>query len=103
MVSEQEKRKRLLDILKHGITPPVLIFVNQKKGADVLAKVGPGGCRRGPGRSRGSRGSRGNQRGPEEIRGVQGGPRGPELLAKVGTGGPLGVQEGPEGSKGVQM
>lgn len=38
MVTEQEKRKKLLDILKRGITPPVLIFVNQKKGADVLAR-----------------------------------------------------------------
>ena len=38
MVSEQEKRKRLLGILNRGITPPVLIFVNQKKGADVLAR-----------------------------------------------------------------
>ncbi|KAK4323833.1 hypothetical protein Pmani_005473 [Petrolisthes manimaculis] len=38
LVSEQEKRKKLLDILKQGITPPVLIFVNQKKGADVLAR-----------------------------------------------------------------
>ncbi|KAG7163058.1 probable ATP-dependent RNA helicase DDX23 [Homarus americanus] len=38
MVSEQEKRKKLLDLLKRGITPPVLIFVNQKKGADVLAR-----------------------------------------------------------------
>ncbi|RXG60243.1 putative ATP-dependent RNA helicase DDX23 [Armadillidium vulgare] len=38
MVSEQEKRKKLLNILCKGITPPVLIFVNQKKGADVLAR-----------------------------------------------------------------
>lgn len=38
MVSEQEKRKKLLNILSKGITPPVLIFVNQKKGADVLAR-----------------------------------------------------------------
>ena len=38
MVSETEKRKKLLNILEAGITPPVLIFVNQKKGADVLAK-----------------------------------------------------------------
>jgi len=38
MVGENEKRKKLLDILKRGITPPVLIFVNQKKGADVLAR-----------------------------------------------------------------
>ena len=27
-----------MDILNKGITPPILIFVNQKKGADVLAK-----------------------------------------------------------------
>uniref|UniRef100_A0A2P2I0C6 Probable ATP-dependent RNA helicase DDX23 n=1 Tax=Hirondellea gigas TaxID=1518452 RepID=A0A2P2I0C6_9CRUS len=38
MVSEQEKRKKLLAILQRGITPPVLIFVNQKKGADVLCR-----------------------------------------------------------------
>ncbi|CAL8079670.1 unnamed protein product [Calicophoron daubneyi] len=38
MVSEQEKRKKLLQILDAGIDPPVIIFVNQKKGADVLAK-----------------------------------------------------------------
>ncbi|KAA0183567.1 DEAD box ATP dependent RNA helicase, partial [Fasciolopsis buskii] len=38
MVSEQEKRKKLLQILNGGIDPPVIIFVNQKKGADMLAK-----------------------------------------------------------------
>lgn len=38
MVSEQEKRKKLLNILNEGIDPPVIIFVNQKKGADMLAK-----------------------------------------------------------------
>ncbi|KAM3181394.1 DEAD (Asp-Glu-Ala-Asp) box polypeptide 23 [Hymenolepis weldensis] len=38
MVSENEKRKKLLDILNDGIDPPVIIFVNQKKGADILAK-----------------------------------------------------------------
>ncbi|CAG0893505.1 unnamed protein product [Darwinula stevensoni] len=38
MVSESEKRKKLLDILLAGIDPPIIIFVNQKKGADVLAK-----------------------------------------------------------------
>ncbi|XP_074658573.1 putative ATP-dependent RNA helicase DDX23 [Tubulanus polymorphus] len=38
MISEQEKRKKLLDILNSGIDPPIIIFVNQKKGADVLAK-----------------------------------------------------------------
>ena len=31
-------RKRLVDILNKGIEPPIIIFVNQKKGADVLAK-----------------------------------------------------------------
>ncbi|CAH8459903.1 unnamed protein product [Heterobilharzia americana] len=38
MVSEQEKRRKLLEILSAGLDPPVIIFVNQKKGADVLAK-----------------------------------------------------------------
>ncbi|RWS12184.1 putative ATP-dependent RNA helicase DDX23-like protein [Dinothrombium tinctorium] len=38
IVSEQEKRKKLLQVLEAGVEPPVIIFVNQKKGADVLAK-----------------------------------------------------------------
>ena len=38
MVTESGKRNKLMTILKQGITPPVLVFVNQKKGADVLAK-----------------------------------------------------------------
>ena len=38
MVSENEKRKKLLSILNEGVDPPIMIFVNQKKGADVLAK-----------------------------------------------------------------
>ncbi len=38
LVTETEKRKKLLHILHKGIDPPVIIFVNQKKGADVLAK-----------------------------------------------------------------
>ena len=38
MVSESEKRKKLLSILEAGTEPPIIIFVNQKKGADVLAK-----------------------------------------------------------------
>ncbi|KAK3797894.1 hypothetical protein RRG08_007992 [Elysia crispata] len=37
-VSENEKRKKLVDVLGKGIDPPIIIFVNQKKGADVLAK-----------------------------------------------------------------
>ncbi|UYV66424.1 DDX23 [Cordylochernes scorpioides] len=38
MVTESEKRKKLLEILDRGVEPPVIIFVNQKKGADVLAR-----------------------------------------------------------------
>jgi ATP-dependent RNA helicase DDX23/PRP28 len=38
MVSESDKRRKLLEILNRGVEPPVIIFVNQKKGADVLAK-----------------------------------------------------------------
>ena len=36
--SENEKRKKLIQILHRGVEPPVIIFVNQKKGVDVLAK-----------------------------------------------------------------
>ena len=38
MVKENDKRARLAHILQSGITPPVIIFVNQKRGADTLAK-----------------------------------------------------------------
>lgn len=39
MVSETEKRKKLQQILANGdVEPPIIIFVNQKKGADVLSK-----------------------------------------------------------------
>jgi len=38
ILSEADKRRKLLEILSRGVTPPVIIFVNQKKGADVLAK-----------------------------------------------------------------
>lgn len=38
LVTESVKRKKLLEILEEGVEPPVIIFVNQKKGADVLAK-----------------------------------------------------------------
>ena len=37
LVTEGEKRKKLLQLLEE-LDPPVIIFVNQKKGADVLAK-----------------------------------------------------------------
>ena len=38
LVREGDKRKRLIALLNEGIQPPIIIFVNQKKGADVLAK-----------------------------------------------------------------
>lgn len=38
MISEGEKRKKLVQLLEQGIDPPIMIFVNQKRGADVLAK-----------------------------------------------------------------
>lgn len=38
MLGEKDKRKKLVEILGKGFDPPILIFVNQKKGADVLAK-----------------------------------------------------------------
>ena len=37
-MTESEKRKKLLAILAGEPDPPIIIFVNQKKGADVLAK-----------------------------------------------------------------
>jgi len=48
MTDENGKRKLLVQILESGIEPPILIFVNQKKGCDVLAKslekMGYGAC-----------------------------------------------------------
>merc|ERR1719154_557054 len=38
MCNENDKRNKLITILNSGIDPPIIIFVNQKKGADVLAK-----------------------------------------------------------------
>ncbi|CAH1105693.1 unnamed protein product [Psylliodes chrysocephalus] len=38
IMGENDKRKKLMEYLSRGIEPPVIIFVNQKKGADVLAK-----------------------------------------------------------------
>ena len=38
MISEHQKRKELLELLQQGIEPPVIIFVNQKRGADMLGK-----------------------------------------------------------------
>ena len=38
LMKENDKRNRLIKILNEGIEPPIIIFVNQKKGADVLAK-----------------------------------------------------------------
>lgn len=41
MISEEGKRKKVLEVLEQHLRnhkPPVIIFVNQKKGADLLAK-----------------------------------------------------------------
>ncbi|XP_033210267.1 probable ATP-dependent RNA helicase DDX23 [Belonocnema kinseyi] len=38
IMGEFDKRKKLMEILGRGVEPPVIIFVNQKKGVDVLAK-----------------------------------------------------------------
>merc|ERR1719431_463783 len=38
VIKENDKRNRLIQLLNQGFDPPILIFVNQKKGADVLAK-----------------------------------------------------------------
>lgn len=38
MMGENDKRKKLMELLSRGLEPPIIIFVNQKKGADVLAK-----------------------------------------------------------------
>lgn len=38
MMGENDKRKKLIEILQRGVEPPIIIFVNKKKGVDVLAK-----------------------------------------------------------------
>lgn len=38
IMTENDKRKKLMEYLSKGVEPPIIIFVNQKKGADVLAK-----------------------------------------------------------------
>lgn len=38
IVGENDKRRKLMEYLSKGVDPPIIIFVNQKKGADVLAK-----------------------------------------------------------------
>ncbi|XP_023011592.2 probable ATP-dependent RNA helicase DDX23 [Leptinotarsa decemlineata] len=38
IMGENDKRRKLMEYLSRGVDPPVIIFVNQKKGADVLAK-----------------------------------------------------------------
>eukprot|EP00043_Microstomoeca_roanoka_P011116 m.104985 g.104985 ORF g.104985 m.104985 type:complete len:265 (-) comp15096_c5_seq1:311-1105(-) len=38
LTTEQQKRNELLKVLKTHPDPPIIIFVNQKKGCDVLAK-----------------------------------------------------------------
>jgi ATP-dependent RNA helicase DDX23/PRP28 len=41
MISEEQKRKKLIEVLESHLrdhNPPIIIFVNQKKGADLLGK-----------------------------------------------------------------
>uniref|UniRef100_A0AC34QDQ4 RNA helicase n=1 Tax=Panagrolaimus sp. JU765 TaxID=591449 RepID=A0AC34QDQ4_9BILA len=38
MITEERKRKMLLQVLEENPHPPIIIFVNQKKGADLLGK-----------------------------------------------------------------
>ncbi|XP_071966184.1 probable ATP-dependent RNA helicase DDX23 [Antedon mediterranea] len=38
MVDNKQKRHKLVEILERGLDPPIIIFVNQKKGCDVLAR-----------------------------------------------------------------
>lgn len=38
IMTENDKRRKLMEYLSKGFEPPIIIFVNQKKGADVLAK-----------------------------------------------------------------
>lgn len=38
MIPEDRKRKKLVEVLEAQFQPPIIIFVNQKKGADMLAK-----------------------------------------------------------------
>jgi ATP-dependent RNA helicase DDX23/PRP28 len=38
IMTENDKRRKLMEYLSKGVDPPIIIFVNQKKGADVLAK-----------------------------------------------------------------
>lgn len=41
MISEEQKRKKLIEVLESHLrenSPPIIIFVNQKKGADLLGK-----------------------------------------------------------------
>ncbi|XP_045470940.1 probable ATP-dependent RNA helicase DDX23 [Harmonia axyridis] len=38
IMGENDKRRKLIEYLSKGVDPPIIIFVNQKKGADVLAK-----------------------------------------------------------------
>lgn len=38
ILNDNEKPRKLLEVLNKNVEPPVIVFVNQKKGADALAK-----------------------------------------------------------------
>ncbi|KAF9931020.1 DEAD (Asp-Glu-Ala-Asp) box polypeptide 23 [Modicella reniformis] len=39
ITDENKKKNRLLELLKSQFTPPIIVFVNQKKSCDMLAKM----------------------------------------------------------------
>ncbi|KAF9119478.1 DEAD (Asp-Glu-Ala-Asp) box polypeptide 23 [Mortierella sp. 14UC] len=39
ITDENKKKNRMMDLLKSSFAPPIIVFVNQKKGCDTLAKM----------------------------------------------------------------
>ncbi|KAF9928983.1 DEAD (Asp-Glu-Ala-Asp) box polypeptide 23 [Linnemannia zychae] len=39
ITDENKKKNRLMELLKSSFAPPIIVFVNQKKGCDTLAKM----------------------------------------------------------------
>ncbi|KAF9912790.1 mRNA splicing protein prp28 [Linnemannia zychae] len=39
ITDENKKKNRMMDLLKSSFAPPMIVFVNQKKGCDTLAKM----------------------------------------------------------------
>lgn len=49
MISDEQKRKKLIEVLGQGHEPPIIIFVNQKKVGFCFALLGSGEEQNGPG------------------------------------------------------